>query len=198
MRLPMKSLLKLLASVAFLFAAYMLGSSLVNTWLTAKQVKFEKCTESGKTHARPTSPALASDFNKCLTSQAKVFLDRDYTDFKDFGKAFLTLLSATLVASITFSEKIVDISKAELFPLSTMIACWVLLLLAIISLLFGLTFMAHAAWTATYDPDVNFLKSENNGVRCLFMSVGAFVCALLALVTAGVVSLFQRRAANPK
>ena len=192
----MKSLTKLLVSVMFLFAAYMLGSSMVNTWLTSGQVKFEECTESGKTHLAPNPPVPDSNFNKCLVAQAEKFLARDYTDFKDIGKAFLTLLSATLVASITFSEKIVDVGKAELLPLSTMIVCWVLLLLAIISLIFGLAFMGHAAWTAAYDPDVNFLESENNGVRYLFMSVGAFVCALLALVTAGVVSLFQRRAAS--
>jgi len=43
---------------------------------------------------------------------ANRFLDRDYAEVKDLSTAFLTLLTAVFVASITFSEKIVDFNRS--------------------------------------------------------------------------------------
>ena len=191
----MSNLVKTVIALLILIGVAILGTRLVNEWLLAPQVKFTKCVDNGKVYEATVSTEPSDPFNKCLANQAQKFLDRDYADFKDIGKAFLTLLSATLVASITFSEKIVDVGKADLLPMTTMIACWLLLIFSIITLVFGFANMAHAAWTVQYDPYINFLSLENNGVKLLFYSVAAFVGSLVALVIAGVISLFQRRAA---
>ena len=42
----------------------------------------------------------------------KDFLAYDYMEAKDMAKAFLTLVSAILVGTITFSEKIVNFETA--------------------------------------------------------------------------------------
>lgn len=74
---------------------------------------------------------LNETFRKCARDNAKIFFDRDYVEAKDLAKTFLTLLSAMLVTSITFSEKIVDVHKASKLPLGAMIVCWLFLLCAI-------------------------------------------------------------------
>ena len=192
----MSRLVKIVVALLILIGVAILGARLVNEWLLTPQIKFSKCVDTGTIYEATASTEPSDLFNKCLSNQAQKFLDRDYADFKDIGKAFLTLLSATLVASITFSEKIVDVGKTDLLPLTTMIACWLLLIFSIIALVFGFANMAHAAWTVQYDPYINFLSLENDGIKLLFYSVASFVGALVALIIAGVISLFQRRAAS--
>jgi hypothetical protein len=105
---------------------------------------------------------------ECLEQRAKVFLEKDYAETKDLAKTFLTLLSALLVTSITFSEKIVDIHNSRRTPLVCMVSCWFLLLLAIIFAGAGLATMAVAAGQAAYSPAVDYFALEWHAVK-LFM-----------------------------
>jgi hypothetical protein len=134
-------------------------------------------------------------FQECTRSLAKLFIERDYLESKDLAKAFLTLISAILVGSITFSEKIVDIHNARTLSIGLMISCWFLLLSGLITCGTGLAFMALGAGMATYRPDLDYWHREDTAVL-LFLAAGvAFVLALAALVVAGIVSLVQKRAA---
>jgi hypothetical protein len=129
----------------------------------------------------------------CLADNAQLFLDKDYAETKDLAKAFLTLLTAILVASITFSEKIVDLSRAGWWSRGAMISCWVLILIAIASSGTGLALMSVAAGWAAYRPDVDFRVFELRAVT-LFISAGlSFGAGLVALFVAGVISLVDRR-----
>src|SRR5690349_17567982 len=58
---------------------------------------------------------------------------QDYTESKDLAKAFLTLLVAVFVGSITFSEKIVDVKTSGVWAKATMILCWICILIAIVA-----------------------------------------------------------------
>jgi hypothetical protein len=134
-------------------------------------------------------------FHACVEKQADIFLGKDYAESKDLAKTFLTLISASLVASITFSEKIVDVGKATLVPLSTMIVCWVLLLAALVACGTGLALMTTAAGLAAYEPSLDYRQIENRAIRLFLGSGVAYAFALIALIVAGVTSLVEKRAA---
>lgn len=74
-----------------------------------------------------------------------------YDEGKDLSKAFLTLLVAVFVASITFSEKIVDLKSAGPWERGTMIACWSSLLLAIAACGTGLVYLASVLAFSLFD-----------------------------------------------
>jgi hypothetical protein len=65
-----------------------------------------------------------------------------YDEGKDLSKAFLTLVVAVFVASITFSEKIIDFKTAGNWTKVAMIACWGSLLLSIVSCGTGIVYLA--------------------------------------------------------
>jgi hypothetical protein len=67
-----------------------------------------------------------------VDGEIKDFLTYDYTEAKDLGKAFLTLMSAILVFSITFSEKIVDFQKGSQQAKRKLFWSWNLIVTAII------------------------------------------------------------------
>jgi hypothetical protein len=134
-------------------------------------------------------------FRACIERQAEIFLGKDYAESKDLAKTFLTLISASLVASITFSEKIVDVGKATLVPLSTMIVCWVLLLAALVACGAGLALMTTAAGIAAYEPSLDYRQIERRAIQLFLGSGVAYAFALIALIVAGVASLVEKRAA---
>jgi len=130
---------------------------------------------------------------ECLERTAKLFLDKDYAETKDLAKTFLTLLSAALVASITFSEKIVDIHNSKRTPLLAMLSCWLLLLLAIVFTGSGLASMTFAAGYAAYHPSANFWHLEFHAVNLFIAACLSFGFGLFALITAGTISLVDKR-----
>ena len=54
-----------------------------------------------------------------------------YDEGKDLSKSFLTLIGAVFVASITFSEKIIDLKTAGPSGRVAMVTCWLSLLLSV-------------------------------------------------------------------
>jgi hypothetical protein len=133
------------------------------------------------------------EFLPCVEERAKTFLDRDYAEAKDASKAFLTLLVAVFVASLTFSEKIVDLQRSGWWSRGLMIACWVLLLVAIASCGAALALMMLAAGYAAYTPQLSYWSLESKAVY-LYMTAGlVFGGSLVALLIAGVISLVKQR-----
>lgn len=184
----MKKLLYPLTVALLVVGALLLTNALVNNWYTLPD-RLSQCKGINVT----PDVAISEDLKKCFELQAQKYLMHDYQDFKDLAKVFLTLLSATLVASITFSEKVVDIARAPASSLSAMVTCWLLLMAAIIACVGGLAFTAHAAWIAKYWPHLNFYQTVVSGVSMLLFSAGAFIVALFALITASVVSIVHKR-----
>jgi hypothetical protein len=85
-----------------------------------------------------------------LPPQAEAFLAYDYAETKDLLKTFITLISATLVLSLTFSEKVIGFSDAEAATQHTLFTSWVLFILALICAGLGMCFIAAAAGTIIY------------------------------------------------
>jgi hypothetical protein len=151
----------------------------------------EVCADRSGFYAA-SDPLGRAGYFACIDAKAKTFLDRDYAEAKDASKAFLTLLTAVFVASITFSEKIVDIPRSSAWSRGLMIACWVLLLLAIAACGTGLALMMVAAGQAAYEPQYSYWSLENAAVYLYISSGLAFGLALVALLGGGILSLAER------
>ncbi len=120
-------------------------------------------------------------------------MEKDYDVTKDLGKSFLTLLAGLLVASITFSEKIINLHSATRTARTLMICCWLFLLVAIITCGVGLALMTVAAGWASYQPFRDFRVFETSAVY-LFISAGlSFGGGMVSLLVAGIVSLNERK-----
>lgn len=138
-----------------------------------------------------------ASFQACALRRAKLFYERDYAEAKDLAKAFLTLLGAMLVTSITFSEKIVNVQSGNRVPLCAMVICWLCLLSAIAFTGGGLAWMANAAGFATYMPEVDIRRVENFAIQLFIFGGFAFGLSLAAMILAGVVSLMYGKKAGP-
>jgi hypothetical protein len=131
-------------------------------------------------------------FDRCVDKNAKTFLEFGYPEAKDLSKAFLTLMVALLVASITFSEKIVDLDRSSWWPRGLMIACWVLILTAIGGAGSGLALLTGAARWAARDPTTDYAASAMVASRLLVWAGLFFGSGLAALFAAGLISLAER------
>ena len=143
------------------------------------------------------SAETSEEFASCLAARAKRFRENDYTESKDLAKAFLTLLTAVFVGSITFSEKIVDIKAARSWAKCAMISCWVLLLVAIIACGTGLAYMTIAAGGVTYEPALDIFFYELRGVYLFIISGIAFGLALIVMLLAGLTAFLPAPAVSP-
>jgi len=79
---------------------------------------------------------------------ADQFLKYDYTETKDMCKQFLTLVSAILVTSLTFSDKITSLGDTSSTSKWLMLVAWSSFLLAIIFCGIGLLIITIAAGNA--------------------------------------------------
>jgi hypothetical protein len=131
------------------------------------------------------------DFQDCRKQEATLFIEKDYTEMKDLAKAFLTLVTAVFVASITFSEKIVNFSTAGWWSKGMMITSWVLLLLAIASCGLAVSIAAMGAIGAAHDPSYEFVQFGYRSAYFFISSGLLFGSALVALLVAGIISLVQ-------
>jgi len=133
----------------------------------------------------------------CVDAAIKRWQEIDYSESKDLAKAFLTILVAVFVASITFSEKIIDLKNASTASIVAMLACWILLLISIITCGLGLTFITFALYQATYIRELPGRLERDAGLMFGF-SGAAFIVALFAMLVAGLPSLFPKEAgSNP-
>ncbi|MDL2354305.1 MAG: hypothetical protein QFF03_03505 [Pseudomonadota bacterium] len=183
--------------IAFVTLALVLAGSLAY-WIAqpwSYQIIQRAACRDTKTDYVNIAPTQVKEFRNCAARKAKLFYERDYAESKDLAKAFLTLLSGILVASITFSEKIVDVHKATKVPLCAMVTCWLFLLCAIALTGGGLAWMAWAAGIASYVPELDIVPITAFASRLLMFAGLSFGAALVALIIAGVVSLMDKRTA---
>ena len=83
-------------------------------------------------------------------TDAEKFLQYDYGETKDLLKTFITLVSATLVLSLTFSEKVIDVAHASNAIADILLLAWILFVAALIGAGLGMCFIAAAAGKILY------------------------------------------------
>lgn len=176
---------------AVAFSAYAIHQ-FYRSW-TKPLPDIDSCYDNRGLHLRSDSDPQV--WSTCIAEQAKRFLAADYAEAKDLGKAFLTLLIAVFVGSITFSEKIVDFQRSGWWPRGLMITCWSAVLLAIVACGLGLAFFVTAAGMATYEPQLMYQQLEIQAVKAFIVAGAAFGCGLVALLAAGIVALVDRNSA---
>src|SRR4051794_3801355 len=77
-------------------------------------------------------PTSVKHNNNSLPITNIEFTTKMYPQLLDLGKFFLTILIGVFVASITFSEKIVNFTSSSWWSKSLLILCWILLLISIV------------------------------------------------------------------
>lgn len=119
---------------------------------------------------------------------AEKFLKYDYSETKDLLKTFITLSSASLVLSLTFSEKVIGFSSASSTTQEILFASWLLFVLSLICAGIGMCFMAAAAGKILYDeiPILNwhYFKLALVSWGFVLAAGSTYVGALIALTVA--------------
>lgn len=177
-------LLGRLAVLAGFVAAAALGGKVIGAAWYADAPPWREC--GGMT---PGSDA----FDECVADVADLVESFDYHEFKDLAKTFLVLLSATLVATIAFAGRIVDLVRAPPRAIGLLVVAWILLVLGLAGCVMGLAHMSSAALTATGDRSGDFRVLEMRATTDLFFAIAAYVMALVALTGAGAASIARRR-----
>jgi hypothetical protein len=119
------------------------------------------------------------------------FTTNMYPQLLDLGKFFLTVLIGIFVASITFSEKIINFNSTSWWAKSLLILCWILLLISIVSDGVGLVFLTN--WYA-----VELIKHAQFHVKlftqsfiCFGLAGISFGLALTSMLSAGLISFLN-------
>lgn len=124
------------------------------------------------------------------------FLKYDYAETKDLLKTFITLISATLVLSLTFSDKVIKYDQAQPNIRRTMLLSWTLLVLALISTGLGLAFIAAAAGKMLYGGiplvDLSVASLALTSWSFVLGAGGAYVAGLIAMIFSAARSMTPR------
>jgi hypothetical protein len=118
-----------------------------------------------------------------------------YDEGKDLSKAFLTLLVAVFVASITFSEKIIDLKSAGTWERTAMIMCWLSLLLAIAACGTGLVYLASVLAFSLYNSLLAWHQMER-AVILIGCSGLLFGVGLVMMLVAGMPAFLKQTQNN--
>ena len=106
-----------------------------------------------------------------MTETEKLFLDFDYPQTIDLLKSFITLISATLVFCVAFSEKIIGAEEGEQAPRRLMYSSWTSLFVALMLAGCSIVIVTFAAGCAVYQRPIGTF-------RCDFLQIAFFGWAL--------------------
>jgi hypothetical protein len=120
-----------------------------------------------------------------MNQHAEYFLKYDYAETKDLLKTFITLISATLVLSLTFSEKVIAFQTAAQNTKYLVFTSWALFIGALIASGLGVCFIAAAAGKIIYGEIPLF----NLGYWQLALTSWFFVLVAGSSYVAGLITL---------
>jgi hypothetical protein len=139
-----------------------------------------------------------------IPPEIESFLKYDYAETKDLAKSFLTVVSALLVFSVAFSDKIIDFAHAKPTPRILLIVAWSLFILSMVAGGGGLYFISisgaqalYSGWgapphTLLVSPEATYRDTELTAFYCLMVAGFVFVAGLFALMLSAVMSLKTR------
>ena len=127
-----------------------------------------------------------------MSELARLFLQYDYPETKDLCKHFLTVVTAVLVFSLAFSEKIVHFPTASRMAKRLLLSSWCSMISAIILCGIGLCYISVAAGDAVYG-GVQYFDLAVVAWRWIVVAGVCFVVGLAALMGAGIVSIHGRK-----
>ncbi len=142
------------------------------------------------------------DISALSASPLDAYIQFKYPEIKDLLKHFLTLISATLVFSVTFSEKVVDFHKSARTQKLTVFLAWILLAVALAACGAGIYLnylTAEAAIAAKSSGNISAFRALE-GLSYLAQDLAGllYVIGLFVLVTSAVVRVRSQDRAVPK
>jgi hypothetical protein len=118
-----------------------------------------------------------------LNDDAINFLKYAFTETKDLAEHFLTVVTAVLVFSLTFSEKVANFSTATTWVRVSITVAWSSMLLAIIACGIAICYVALSGGAASANADpASYWPIMNKGIFWLGSGGILFVVGLLALL----------------
>lgn len=117
---------------------------------------------------------------------AELFLKYNYSETKDMGLHFLTLVTAVLVFSLSFAEKVFDFKNASKQKRTVVILGWCLYLISIILCGIGLTLNALAGGAAVYNGDYNYWAQLS--YRFIILAGVSFILGLIFTIISAIIS----------
>ncbi len=122
-----------------------------------------------------------------MTSETALkFMQYDYAEIKELATQFLTLITAVLVFSLAFSEKIIEFRKAIQAIRNILVTAWSCFFVAIVGCGLSLVLNVYAASEMLYGPN-EFAAFSISYYSALSLLVAGcvFVFGLGCLVVAG-------------
>lgn len=129
---------------------------------------------------------------------ARIFIDHGYPEIKALGVQFLTLLSAILVFSITFSEKIINYNLSGFLVKMLLITAWCLFIAAIVFDGIGLSYNAYSlpvALTEVNQVSKNlpaFYEPAFTAIKIILFAGVCFVFGMVFIMAAAVISMLKK------
>lgn len=121
-----------------------------------------------------------------ILSAAEKFLKYNYPETKDMGLHFLTLVTAVLVFSLSFAEKVFDFQHSTKKKRLIVILGWCLYILSIIFCGLGLTLNALAGGAAAYDG--NYRSYATTSYEFIVFAGGCFIVGLVFTMVSAIIS----------
>jgi hypothetical protein len=128
-----------------------------------------------------------------LNEDAANFLKYAFAETKDLALHFLTVVTAVLVFSLTFAEKIVNFNSAGRSARLFISVSWCSLLLSIVSCGIAICYVALSGGAASANGDPRqYLPPMHNAILCLSIAGVLFVLALVTLIIAALTSALKK------
>jgi hypothetical protein len=141
-----------------------------------------------------------------MNNEGALFMQYHYAEVKDLAKTFLTLVSAVLVLSLTFSDKIVDFLNASRTQKAYLVITWVLFITSIIFFGVALCYLAVEGGMALYDDHFTLRITDNEAgsyyysypatmANMALLGAGiSFTSGLATMIVAAALAAWQRKA----
>ncbi|MCT4623142.1 MAG: hypothetical protein N4A46_05915 [Schleiferiaceae bacterium] len=148
-----------------------------------------------------------TEIDETTFNDAGYFIQYGYPEIKGLSIRLLTLLSAILVFSITFSEKIVKFSEANHYARLVLFISWTFFILAIVSDGFGLAFNGLALpYAITDNHSIKFNKNYSadfyefsaNSILCIIFSGFLFIVGMVCILISGILANINPRKVESK
>jgi len=115
------------------------------------------------------------------------FMQYDYKEVKDLSTQFITLITAVLIFSLTFSEKVVEFKNAQQPIRNLLLISWSLFLASIVGCGLCLVLNTYAASEMLYNEgqQSNAFMASHYSALSLLGAGCMFVIGLVLLIVAG-------------
>lgn len=120
-------------------------------------------------------------------TDAELFLKYNYPETKDMCLHFLTLVTAVLVFSLNFAEKVFDFQNATKNKRLVVITGWCLFILSIIFCGIGLAAISLAGGNAVYQQN-DFQSLARLAYKFIVLSGISFIAGLIFIMTSAIIS----------